>query len=122
MPASYDIDVRAGVVFTVLEGHVTNEELLDLQRRLSADPNFRPTLNHVIDARSVTHVSVTALGLRLITTRSNLGLGSRRALIAGDAISSYGYLRMFETLRSQSGGDIKIFSTVEDARRWLGLE
>jgi hypothetical protein len=29
---------------------------------------------------------------------------------------------MFQTLRSQSGEDIKIFSTVEDAHRWLGLE
>src|SRR4029453_17502886 len=29
---------------------------------------------------------------------------------------------MFQTLRSQSGEDIKIFSTVEDAHRWLGAE
>jgi hypothetical protein len=122
MPASHHIDVRAGVVFTVLEGHITNEELLEHQQRLSADPNFRPAMNHVIDARSVTDVSVTALGLRLLTARNNLGPGARRAIIEGDTISSYGYLRMFETLRSQSGSDTKIFSTVEDARRWLGLE
>jgi hypothetical protein len=122
MPASYHIDVQAGVVFTMLEGHVTNEDLLDHQHRLSADPKFRPTMHHLIDARGVTAVSVTALGLRLLTTRSNLGPGSRRALIEGDAISAYGPLRMFETLRSESGADIKIFSTVEDARRWLGLE
>jgi hypothetical protein len=29
---------------------------------------------------------------------------------------------MFQTLRRQSGEDIRIFSTVEDAHRWLGLE
>ena len=29
---------------------------------------------------------------------------------------------MFQTLRSQSGEDIRIFSTVEDAHRWLGLD
>jgi len=29
---------------------------------------------------------------------------------------------MFQALRSQSGADTKIFSTVEDAHRWLGLE
>ena len=122
MPVSYHIDLRAGVVFSVFEGHVTNEELLDHQQRMATDPDFRPTMNHVIDTRGVTDVSVTALGLRLIATRSNLGPGSRRAIIEGDAISSYGYVRMFETLRSQSGADIKIFSTVEDAHRWLGLE
>jgi hypothetical protein len=29
---------------------------------------------------------------------------------------------MFQALRSQSGADIKIFSTVEGAHRWLGPE
>jgi hypothetical protein len=29
---------------------------------------------------------------------------------------------MFQTLRSQSGADVRIFSTMEDAHRWLGLE
>ena len=43
-------------------------------------------------------------------------------LIVGDANPSSGYVRMFQTLRSQSGADIKIFSTVEDAYCWLKLE
>jgi hypothetical protein len=124
MPASYRIDLRAGVVYSVLEGHVTNEELLAKHQRMSADPDFRPTMNHVIDTRGITSVSVTALGVRLLTTTSSFGPGSRRALIASDAnpSSGYGYVRMFQALRSQSGADIKIFSTVEDAHRWLGLE
>ena len=120
MPVSHHIDLRGGVVYSVFEGHVTNEELLDHQQRLGADPDFRPTLNHVIDTRAVEDVSVTAFGLRLLTTRSSLGPGSRRAVIAGDASSSYA--RMFQILRSQSGADIEVFSTVEDAHRWLGLE
>jgi hypothetical protein len=41
MPVSYRIDMRAGVVFTVFEGHVTNEELLGHEQRLAADPDFR---------------------------------------------------------------------------------
>ena len=56
MPASYRIDLRAGVVFTLVEGHVTNEELLAHQQRMSADPDFRPTMNHVIDARAVSSI------------------------------------------------------------------
>ena len=122
MPASYRIDLRAGVVFTVVEGHVTNEELLDHQQRMSTDPDFRSTMNHVIDTRGVTSVSVTALGVRLVASRSIFAPNSRRAIIAGDANPFYGYVRMFQTLRSQSGGDIKIFSTVEDAHCWLALE
>jgi hypothetical protein len=106
----------------VVEGHVTNEELLDHQQRMSADPDFRPTMNHVIDTRGVTSVSVTALGVRLVASPSIFAHNSRRAIIAGDANSFYGYVRMFQTLRSQSGEDIRIFSTVEDAHCWLGRE
>ena len=79
MPASYRIDVRAGVVFSMFEDHVTNEELLDHQHRLSADPDFRPTMNQVIDARGVTETSVTAFGVRLVATPQHLrsGIASR---------------------------------------------
>ena len=122
MPASYRIDLRAGVVFTLVEGHVTNEELLAHQQRMSADPDFRPTMNHVIDARAVTATAVTAFGVRVLATPSIFAAGSRRAIIAGGASHSSGYLNMFKNLRSQSGEDIKIFSTMEDAHRWLGLK
>jgi hypothetical protein len=124
MPAPYRIDLRAGVVFTVFEGHVTNEELLGHEQRLAADPDFRPTMNHVLEPRGVTSVSVTALGVRLVATPRMFAPGSRRAIIVDEANPSYryGYVSMFQTLRSQSGEDIKISSTVEDAYRWLGLE
>ena len=122
MPAFYRIDLRAGVVFTLVEGHVTNEELLAHQRRMSADPKFRPTMNHVIDARAVTATAVTAFGVRVLATPSIFAAGSRRAIIVGSASHSSGYLHMFKNLRSQSGEDIQAFSTVEDAHRWLGLE
>jgi hypothetical protein len=126
MPASYRIDVRSGVVFTVFEGRVTNEELLEYQQRLAADQDFRPTMNNVIDTRGVTDVSVTVLGLRIAATPSIFAPGSRRAIIASGTSPAYrygeGYLRMFEALRHQSGEDIKFFSTVEDVHRWLGLK
>jgi hypothetical protein len=120
MPASYRIDLHAGVVFSVYEGLVTNEEVLDHQKRMSSDPDFRPTMNHVLDARGVTRAAFTAFGIRLLATPSIFAPGSRRALIA-DA-DDYAYVRMFQALRSQSGEDIKVFSTVEDAHRWVGLE
>jgi hypothetical protein len=121
MPASYRIDLNAGVVFSVFEGRLTYEELLDHQLRLSSDPGFRPTMNHVMDVRGVTERAVTAFGVRTVATPRIFAPGSRRAIIARDD-ASYGYLEMFQTLRSQSGEDIRIFSTVEDAHRWLGLE
>src|SRR4030095_11247389 len=105
MPVSYRIDVRAGVVYTVCEGRVTNEELMDHQQRLSADPDVRPTMNHVMDLRGVTEVAFTAFGVQSIATRRVFASGSRSAIIARDD-SSYAYLEMFQGIRRHSGDDI----------------
>ena len=118
---SYRIDLHAGVVFTVFEGRLTNEELLAHQQQLAADPDVRPTMNHVMDIRGVTEVGFTAFGVRCVAARRIFALGSRSVIIARNA-PSHGYVEMFQTLRSKSGEDIKVFSTVEDAYRWLGLE
>jgi len=59
---------------------------------------------------------------RIVANDNIFAPGSRQALIPGDATSSYGYARMFQTLRTQAGEVVIIFSTVEDAYRWPGLE
>ena len=76
-------------------------------------------MNHVIDVRAVRR---RGHGVRRspVATPSIFAAGSRRAIIAGRVNHSSGYLNMFKNLRSQSGEDIEIFSTVEDAHRWLG--
>ena len=79
-------------------------------------------MNHIMDVRGVTEVAYTAFGVRSVATPRIFAPGSRRAIIADVAAAAYGYASMFQALRSQSGEDIKIFSTVEDARRWLGRE
>src|SRR4030095_9125292 len=98
MPVSYRIDVRAGVVYTVCEGRVTNEELLDHQQRLSADADGPPTLDHVMYLRGVAEGAFTAFGVRSIATRRVFASRSRSAIIARDD-SSYGYLAMFQAIR-----------------------
>ena len=59
---------------------------------------------------------------RIVANDNIFAPGSRQVLIPGDATSSYGYARMFQTLRTQAGEVVIIFSTVEDAYRWPGLE
>jgi hypothetical protein len=120
MAVSYRIDPGAGVVFSVCEGRLTNEQLLAHQQRLAADPDVRPTMNHLMDMRGVTEVAFTAFGVRSVAARRVFASGSRTAIIRRSA-PSHGYLEMFRTLRRQRGEDVEMFSTVEDAHRWLGL-
>jgi hypothetical protein len=121
MPASHRIDAAAGVVFVTFEGQVTDEDMLEGQRRLAGDPAFRPTMRQCVDARGVTSLNITAAGVRELAAGSIFAAGSRRAIIAGSA-TIYGYGRMFQILRNIGGDVIRVFWTEEDARRWLGLD
>jgi hypothetical protein len=86
---------------------------------MSADPDFRPTMNHVMEVRGITEPAYTAFGVRTVVNRRVFASGSRSAIIAHGETS---YLKMFQALRGQSGEDMRFFSSVEDAHRWLGLE
>ena len=75
----------------------------------------------------VAYLVITPTGRYLLRAGWEEGkiLARRRpisAIIVDSANPSFDYLRMFEALRHQSSADIKFFSTVEDAHRWLGLE
>ena len=120
MPAWYRIDPEAGIVFSVFEGRVTDEDLRDHQRRLSADPEFRSTMHQCVDGRGVTDYAVTAEGVRTVARAKIFSAGSRRALVAGST-TCYGYGRMFQLLRHGSGEQIQVFRAVESAHHWLGL-
>jgi hypothetical protein len=120
MPASYHIDRKVGVVFTTLTDYVTDEDLLDHQRRLLADPDFRPMMHQCIDARGVTGGTVTGGGIRTLAKANIYADGSRRAIIVSGKMA-YGFARMFQILRSKGPEKIQICRRVEDAHRWLGL-
>jgi hypothetical protein len=120
MPASYRIDTVAGVVFITHSGRVSDEDILTNQQRLREDPQFLPTLDHLVDARDVTEQAITAHGVRALASANIYAPGSRRAIVVSDDVT-YGYTRMFQILRDRGPEEIQIFRSLADARRWLVL-
>ncbi|MBI3873325.1 MAG: hypothetical protein HY304_09650 [candidate division Zixibacteria bacterium] len=54
-PATYHIDTRLGIVFTVTSGTLTDADLLEYQQALAKDPDFRSDLWQLVTlARSRT--------------------------------------------------------------------
>lgn len=123
MPAEHVIDAEAGVVYSRAWGVLTDDDLLDHQRRVRDDPDFRPGLNQLFDFYDVSEVAVTPAGIRTLAERNPFGDGARRAFtVRPGALAMFGLLRMFELLTSEHPDELRVqFDDVRMARQWLGL-
>lgn len=120
MEATYRIDRDLRLVVSVALGDVTDEALLDHQRRLAADEDFEPDFRQLYDFRGATGLEATADGVRQLAENNPFGRGARRALVA-DNRAVYGMARMFQLMAEKGPDRVEVFDTVEAARKWLGL-
>jgi len=76
----------------------------------------------LIDLRGLTSVDgIASPDVRAIAS-SPLDAASKRAFVVPDP-TAFGLARMFATFRSlrQTGDEVGVFRTIEDAENWLGL-
>jgi len=121
MPASYTIDAARGLIISTGSGTVTGDDMRGHQERLTADPDFRPDLNQLMDFTRVDHVAISPQEIPLLAYNNPFRNGSRRAIVVAHPLQ-YALVRMFQALTEAHGSEIEIFHEVAEARRWLGLE
>ena len=66
MPADYVIDCVLKAVFTRGWGRLSDDDLVDYQGRLNADPDFKPDFSQLVDLSGVEHLAISAEGVRTI--------------------------------------------------------
>ena len=126
MVVKIHVDGVARVRYSVLEGTVDDDGLVDAYAAVLADPDFDPTLNDLVDARGVRRVDVTPAGVRrladLIQQVDRLALPTKVAVVAPQDVA-YETARMYESLRvgQHSPAEHRVFREMDEARRWLGL-
>jgi hypothetical protein len=120
------VDPAARVRYAVIEGTVGDDELIDAYAAVLGDPDFDPTLNDLVDARTVRRIDVTPMGLRrladLVQQIDRLALPTKVAVVTPDDVA-YDTARMYEALRAgqHAPAEHRVFRDMEEARRWLGL-
>lgn len=120
------MDPAVRVRHSVLEGTVGDDDLVDAYAAVLGDPDFDPTLNDLVDARTVRRVDVTPAGVRrladLIQQIDRLSLPTKVAVVADDDVA-YETARMYEALRAgqHAPAEHRVFREMAEARRWLGL-
>lgn len=124
MPISYRIDQARHLVLTTATGILADNDVLDLKRRLVADPAFRPDMRQLSDVRGITALQVTAAGVRgmvaLDSANASRLEGHRLAIVTGEDVV-FGMARMYQSMTEQNLPGVGVFRDYDAAAAWLGV-
>jgi hypothetical protein len=114
------IDSAARVVVLEVSGDLGDRDLLSLADELEKDPEVEADFSLLIDLRRAIGQGVTSAGVRKLVARPLvLSPESRRAVVVPSDLG-FGMARMYEMLREDRGGAVRVFRDYEEARRWVG--
>jgi hypothetical protein len=120
VPVSYAIDPKQKLVVTRLWGVVTDDEVLDHNRRLRADPAFDPGYRQLVHMTAITESRVTTNLINETSADQFFNPGTRRAFVAtGDSI--FGMARKYALQAEAIGQTIEVFRDLRKAEEWLEL-
>lgn len=120
MPVRWSI--RGSLLVLTLDGDYTFPEMQNAVVEALTHPDYRPGTSLLIDARrslaapSVEEVRARA---RWMASLRGRGLSSRCATVSSPEAFRYGLTRMLSAYVEHAGIEMRVFSSLEEAERWL---
>jgi hypothetical protein len=119
MSASYEVDSERRIIVVTVRGELGDEDLLEIHDRIRAEPKLDPSFRLLIDLRGASGRDVTMGGVQnLIERPLLLSPQARRAIVVATDFG-FGMSRMYESLRGDLTGAIRVFRDLDQARQWL---
>jgi len=121
MPTEFTVHPNLGVVVSRGSGVFTHADFLDHMARVSADPQFHPDLNQIVDCRAITKMDLSHDQIKSLASRSIFSARSRRAFVVSSELH-FGLTRMFAAYREiKAGQEVMVFDNPAAALTWLGI-
>ncbi len=117
MRSTYIIDHGKRLVITAVDGVVGMEGIVEMARRLSADPEFDPGYAELLDLSGVSDVKLTYNQCSTIAELVDPFLPDCRRAIVAPSQAVYGVARMYQSLREGT----YVCHDAAEAREWLQL-
>ena len=121
MPINRRLYGDPDVIYTLLYGRVTDDELLSYYMRAITEIGDSPW-REIVDGTLVTEMALTTEGLKRLAgvVESNLEKlrGGRVAMVAASDIT-YGVFRMWELRREGLNYEVRVFRELDAALAWL---
>lgn len=121
MPVRYRIDKGLRIVFSTGSGKLTEEELLDHQRRLPDDPDFDAGFWQLYNYGDADVSEISAECVQALTRSTLFAERTRRAVVVGDHLAP-SVAAAFEAFCARSGSNVRVFRELEPALTWLELD
>jgi hypothetical protein len=122
MTIHYQIDASTHRITTRAFGEVAIDEVLQHFDELSADPNFEPGLDVLLDLLDCETVpdadEIRLAAARVTADLSTLRFGRLAIAVASEVL--FGSLRMFHTLSESAFTEAQVFRDRDEALQWLG--
>jgi hypothetical protein len=99
---------------------LTDADVLAARERLRTDPDFQNHYCELVDLQGVTSIEVSSATIRQLAQQDLWGPHARRAFVVGSEVA-FGLARMFDILTDERGHEIRVFTTMPEARQWLGM-
>ncbi len=121
MPISYRVDAARKVVYTTIEGEITDEQLVRHFRTIGKDPEIDRSFVELVYADPTSVAGVTSSGIRDLAYGFRVSPIERTAFVAVRD-TTFGLARMYELLAADSPVEIRVFRELAEAKSWLGIE
>jgi hypothetical protein len=123
MPFSYVVYKNHRLVISTGSGCVSWNEISERQHQTKTDLAFDPEFDQLVDLRAVTRFEMTSQQAGMLTRRTVFSSTSRRAFVTASP-AVFGMSRMWQILTelSDKNQQIRVFSDLPSALKWLGLE
>ncbi|HTR65929.1 MAG TPA: STAS/SEC14 domain-containing protein [Terriglobales bacterium] len=119
MVDGFSIDVAGHLTVVKFSGHLTLQDLRAYISALRQHPDFRPEFCELVDLTDVTSTELDYSKSALLSEAADpFSLESKRAFVVVNESVDH-VVRIYQTMR-EAGAGIKLFRTIDDARRWLG--
>src|SRR5262245_44053435 len=118
MPSTFKIDTTLRLVASLLEGVITDDDLVSLQKGMRSHPDYSRHFHQILVVTRVTNLAVSERGFQNI--HDARVPGTLWAIVA-ESGAPYGMARMFQALR-EGPQAIEVFRDISKACEWLSLD
>jgi hypothetical protein len=122
MSEAYQIDEAQSVIWTRCWGVLCDEDVLNHQARLRADPKFRSGMSQLVDCTAVTEVTLTARMMLQMGQSTLFAPEAKRAYVVAKEVM-FGLARMYEMYQGMRGHhSVRVFRCRAQAVAWLDVQ
>ena len=122
MTISYRIDAVRKIIYTTIEGEITNKQLARHSRKIGKDPEIDRSFVELVYVEPTSLARVTSSGIRDSADALRASTPIKRIAIVATQDIDFGLGRMFQLIADESPIEIQIFREQEKAKHWLGIE